>query len=128
VKYLFDVSTLVALAYAPHAFHRRAAVWFSQHRTRSGFFTCSIVELGFLRAGLNTGLCPDLALAQSHLAVLKLAAGIELLPDALGADALPAYVKKAKDTTDGHLLALARRHGARLVTFDTGIPGAELVP
>ena len=29
--------------------------------------------------------------------------------------------------TDGHLLELARAHGAALVTLDAGIPGALLV-
>lgn len=49
------------------------------------------------------------------------------LTDDLGADSLPAYVKKAAEVTDGHLLALAKRHGAKLATLDTGIPGAELI-
>lgn len=31
------------------------------------------------------------------------------------------------DVTDGHLLNLATHHGAKLATFDTGIPGAELI-
>jgi predicted nucleic acid-binding protein len=30
--------------------------------------------------------------------------------------------------TDGHLLELARHHGAKLATLDTGIPGALLIP
>jgi hypothetical protein len=39
-----------------------------------------------------------------------------------------AYVKAPAATTDGHLLALAKRHGAMLAAFDAGIPGALLVP
>jgi hypothetical protein len=31
-------------------------------------------------------------------------------------------------TTDGHLLELARTHQAQLATLDTGIPGALLIP
>jgi hypothetical protein len=50
------------------------------------------------------------------------------LTDDLGADALPAYVKTPVATTDGHLLALAKRHGAMLPMFDAGIPGALLIP
>jgi predicted nucleic acid-binding protein len=36
-------------------------------------------------------------------------------------------VKRPKDTTDEHLLALATRHGAKLATLDASIPGAELI-
>jgi predicted nucleic acid-binding protein len=45
-----------------------------------------------------------------------------------GGATLPAYVKKPVEITDGHLLALAKHHGARLVTFDAGIPGALSLP
>jgi hypothetical protein len=54
--------------------------------------------------------------------------GQALLPDDLGADRLPAYSKSPNKITDGHLLELARRHGAMLVTLDAGIPGALLIP
>ena len=33
-----------------------------------------------------------------------------------------------KELTDGHLRQLAAHHGARLATFDTGIPSAFLIP
>ncbi len=52
---------------------------------------------------------------------------IAFLPDDLSAESLPAYVTRPRDTTDGHLLALARHHAAKLVTFDTNIPGAHLI-
>ena len=50
------------------------------------------------------------------------------IPDDLGADVLPACVKTARQTTDGHLLTLAAKHGAHFATLDTGIPGAQLIP
>ena len=40
----------------------------------------------------------------------------------------PEWCLHASRTTDAHLLQLAEAHGARLVTLDTGIPGAFLVP
>ncbi|HSI08596.1 MAG TPA: hypothetical protein VK985_08390 [Rariglobus sp.] len=49
------------------------------------------------------------------------------LNDDLGFDTLPAYVTKSADITDGHLLALALRHHAKLATLDTGIPSAEFI-
>ena len=37
---------------------------------------------------------------------------------------LPRWVKTPKQTTDGHLVELARTHGAVLATLDEGIAGA----
>jgi hypothetical protein len=41
---------------------------------------------------------------------------------------MPAYVKTARQTTEGHLLMLAAKHGARFATLDAGIPSALLIP
>jgi hypothetical protein len=41
---------------------------------------------------------------------------------------LPAWVKSAKQTTDGHLLQLAHATGSALATLDEKIPGAYLIP
>jgi hypothetical protein len=42
--------------------------------------------------------------------------------------ALPVWVKTPAQTTDGHLLQLAKTNGAILATLDRGIPGAFLIP
>jgi hypothetical protein len=47
--------------------------------------------------------------------------------DSLGAEALPDWVTKSSQTTDGHLSALAASQSARLATFDSGIPDAEII-
>jgi len=70
---------------------------------------------------------PDVATARVALAKHKASASYILLADALGADALSGYVTKPLEVTDGHLLALAAHHGAKLATLDIGIPGAELI-
>jgi predicted nucleic acid-binding protein len=41
---------------------------------------------------------------------------------------IPLVGKLAARTTDAHLLAVASRHDAKLVTLDTGIPDAFVVP
>jgi len=51
-----------------------------------------------------------------------------LLHDDQSVSNLPAWVKAAGQTTDGHLLQLASAHGAILATFDARIPGAFLIP
>jgi hypothetical protein len=37
-------------------------------------------------------------------------------------------VKTPKQTTDGHLVQLAKANGAILATLNAGIPGAFLIP
>ena len=49
------------------------------------------------------------------------------ISDDQDASHLPAWVKSAKQTTDGHLAHLARVNGAVLATLDSGIPGAYLI-
>ena len=88
--------------------------------------TCSIVEIGFLRVSVQARLQPNIATARRALADLKASAHMTLLPDDIGAASLPAYVTRPAEITDGHLLALAKRHDAKLATLDAGIPGALL--
>lgn len=66
--------------------------------------------------------------ARSDLAELKLREHMLFIADRVcGAD-LPPWVTKSPDTTDGHLLMLAKANGARLATLDRFIPGAEFIP
>ncbi len=129
MKYLFDSDALLALGYAGHPHHAKTLAFYSAHTGAGRFYTTPITELAFVRIGTVAGYFSDLASAQTALALMLASARgrIAFLPDDLGAASMPAYVKRAKDTTDGHLLALATRHGAKLATLDTGIPGAELI-
>ena len=91
--------------------------------------TCAITELGFVRVSVQPAFgAADVAMARKALEQLRaVRPGGILLPDSIGAEGLPEWVKSAKQTTDGHLVALAESHGAQLVTFDTGIPGARVI-
>ncbi len=128
MKYLFDCDALLALGYAGHTNHSKVEAFYVS-KVRAGFLTTPITELAFVRIGVNAGYFSSIANAQFILRAIKKASDgrISLIADDLGADDLPAYVTKAKDTTDGHLFALAKRHGFKLATLDTGIPGAELI-
>ena len=128
MTYLLDVNALIALGITHHAEHARVAHWVRGLRG-DRLATCSITEIGFVRVACGTsGLVTDATVARQVLARLKAAAGIELLADANGAADLPAWVLRPAQVTDGHLLALAAKHGARLATLDTGIRGAFLIP
>lgn len=127
MRYLLDVNALLARAHELHAAYRRVSAWTKALPSSAVICTCSIVEIGFVRVSVQARLQPDVATARAALADLKRSGSFILLTDDVGADKFPAYVTKPGEVTDGHLLALAKRHGARLTTLDTGIPGALLI-
>jgi predicted nucleic acid-binding protein len=59
--------------------------------------------------------------------LLSLDAVHEFVPDDQDACNWPAWCQTASRTTDAHLLALAKAHGAELATLDKGIPGAFVI-
>jgi toxin-antitoxin system PIN domain toxin len=127
MKHLLDVNVLVALAHGAHPGHARAEAWLVALPASAQLATCSITEIGFVRVSLQTKLCDSVTEAKALLAAMLTAGRFTRLADELGANTLPSYVKTAKETTDGHLLALAKHASAKLATFDDGIPGAELI-
>ena len=130
MRYLLDVNALIALAHTGHSLHAKAIAWYlSVRKSATGFHTCSITELGFVRVSVMTGLQVDIEAAQQALDALKSSSKVrfELIPDALGAAQLPAFVKKPQSITDGHLVELARQNSVRLVTLDGSIPGSLFI-
>ena len=53
---------------------------------------------------------------------------LQFISDTLDIRRLPAWVKTAKQITDGHLLQLAQSNGIVLATLDERIPGAFIIP
>lgn len=129
MTYLADVNLLLALGWSHHTNHRAARAWLNGLAKDDMLATCAITELGFVRISVQPAFgSADIATAKRTLAHFRTAKrGHMFVSDALDADALPAWVKTAKHTTDGHLLALANQHGAKLATLDAGIPGAVLI-
>jgi predicted nucleic acid-binding protein len=130
MRYLLDVSALIAYGFRKHDFHDQVGAWM---RSREGdhFLTCSITELGFVRVlgnirtyGMDVARAKELLLDLKARKVLPLA----FIPDANDLSRLPQWVKTPLQVTDGHLLELAKAHGAILATLDKGIPGAYLIP
>lgn len=128
MKLLADVNVLLALAWSNHSAHAKARAWWMGLSKEDVLATCAITELGFVRVSLQTAAAVDLPEVKRAVVQLRKArSGHVFLPDHLGADKLPTWVKTARHTTDGHLVALAEAHGAKLVTLDTGISGAVLI-
>ena len=130
MKYLLDVNALVALGFQQHEFHRRVTEWLRRN-SPIHLATCSITELGFIRI-LAQAQEYGLAVAEARVLLLRLKALHEprftVLQDGNDASRLPAWVKTAKQITDGHLAELAKANGAVLATLDKKIPGAFLIP
>jgi toxin-antitoxin system PIN domain toxin len=127
MRHLLDVNVLLALGHGAHPDHEKARQWFASLPATDGLASCSITEIGFLRVSINARLAANLGEAKTVLAGLLSSPRFSRLNDDIGFDALPAYVTKAAEITDGHLLALAQRHHAKFATLDVGIPGAELI-
>lgn len=129
MKYLLDVNALVALGFAQHEFHERINDWLEAEHYPS-LLSCSITELGFVRI-LSQAASYQLTVAQARNALMAIKRTDRLsfgfLEDDQDISHLPTWVRTAKQTTDGHLLQLAKTAGAILATFDSRIPG-YLIP
>ena len=129
MTYLLDVNALVALGFVHHEFHDRVARWLKAQRFPE-IATCSITELGFVRV-LSQAPLYGLTVAQARSLLLRLkktdVLSFTFIADSHDIADLPAWVKSAKQTTDGHLAELATENGAMLATLDSKIPGAYLI-
>ncbi|HEX3570934.1 MAG TPA: hypothetical protein VHU44_08930 [Acidobacteriaceae bacterium] len=128
--YLLDVNALVALGFSQHEFHDRMATWI---RTENfpPLASCSITELGFVRV-LAQAPGYGFSVVQARTVLLRLkksrALSHTFIADDHDISHLPSWVKNPKQTTDGHLVQLARANSAVLATLDERIPGAYVIP
>lgn len=133
MKYLLDVNALVALGVLEHEFHERLARWVHPLAANgtAELATCSITELGCVRVLLQAPRYGfSLSEARALLRRIKTVNSLNFtfIADNHDVSHIPAWVKTAKQTTDGHLAQLARANGAILGTFDRGIRGAFQIP
>lgn len=131
MKYLLDVNALIALGFNEHVFAVRVSTWAGALMSEQvpEFATTPITELGFVRI-ISQAYGPKVDDARELLNELKSVGDIKFsfIPDDHGVSLLPAWVKTAKHTTDGHLAQLAKSNGAVLATLDENIPDSFLIP
>ena len=131
MTYLLDVNALIALGFLEHEFHGKISRWVKRlQKTSSSIATTPITELGFVRV---------LSQIKDYNVTVKDAADLLVrlrehkrppfvfIPDDVRIEMLPRWTRPGRQTTDGHLAALAKAHGAILTTFDRSIPGSLLV-
>lgn len=134
MTYLLDVNVLVAWGWSDHVDHCRAARWIGRMRKKRGviLMTSAISELGFVRVSVQRA--PRLVFIPEATATLRsmlisLQSSHRFLPDDLSSTVpLPDWCRMATQSTDAHLLLLAKSHAAELATLDAGIPGGFLIP
>lgn len=126
---LLDVNVLVALTNRDHVHHARAHEWFG---TAEQWLTTPITEAAFVRLMLNpavTGTARPPAEVLGMLSALRRQPGHRHLPDdaTLAEPVIDlAGLQGHRQVTDLHLVDLAARHDATLVTFDVRIRRALL--
>lgn len=126
MRALLDVNMLVALLDRQHVAHARAHAWLAQNLAM-GWASCPLTENGCLRVLINPRysapvLAPDVL---AKLAFAKNAGHHEFWPDDVTITDAQAFDharwRGHQQVTDAYLLALAIKHGGRLVTFDAAI-------
>jgi len=113
MSWLLDVNMILASRWTTHAYHETAKPWVDEV---SEFHTCAITELGFLRISLGPAYQVTWDEVQEVLGKLHARPGHHFLIDDVDATVLPET--GSKDTTDAHLVTLAKRHGMKLATLD----------
>lgn len=126
MRALLDVNVLIALLDAAHVHHRAATRWIDADLA-AGWASCPITQNGCIRImspPSYPGTIPAAAVA-SRLREAAARPEHVFWPDdvnLLQHDALDwARVLGARQVTDAYLLALALRHGGRLITLDQRI-------
>ena len=126
MRALLDVNVLIALLDADHSSHAQATQWFGAH-ARAGWASCPITQNGCVRIMSHPGY-PNAVPVRAVIERLAEATASPLhefwpddvtLLDSQVAD--PTRIHGPRQVTDVYLLALAVRHGGRLVTFDGSV-------
>jgi uncharacterized protein len=122
---LLDANVLLALAWPNHQHHVTATRWFETEAS-TGWATCALTELAFIRLSSNRAFSPYAvtpAKAAQLLSRLTAHHGHHYWPHLPPADLAAIYASCTghQQVNDAYLLAVASREAGRLVTFDARI-------
>ena len=122
--FLLDVNVLLALAWPIHLHHGTAHRWFAQHQD-SGWATCPITQLGFVRLSMQPALVKvPLHFVDAMEALSQIVASPQhrFWPMETGLSSIQPEIRLRivghHQLTDAALLDLAIRHAGRLATLD----------
>ena len=117
MSFLLDVNLLLACGWQTHAEHKRAVTWLDG---KSEFFTCPLVELGFIRISIGPGFRASFTDTLRVLREIKNRSSAKSIPVDFDPIGLPVISSHA-DVTDAYLVALAKSHGLQLATLDQSL-------
>jgi uncharacterized protein len=112
--WLLDVNVLLGCGWKSHADHEILLCWLLQV---NDWGTCPITESGFVRISMTTAYQATFDDALMSLASLRALPAHRFITDDVNAASLPR-LESYKDTTDAHLVTLAKRRGLKLATLD----------
>ena len=113
MSWLLDVNLILASRWTTHPDYFAAKAWID---SVARFYTTPVTELGFVRISLSAAYRASWAETRESLNKLHSRRGYQFLPDDV--DGITAPETSSKDTTDAHLVTLAKRHGLKLATLD----------
>lgn len=126
MRALFDVNVLIALLDQAHPHHGTALSWLKSN-IKYGWASCPITQNGCIRImsqAAYPGARPAAQVMERLRGALNHSAHLFWPDDISIVDRQVVdgtRVHGARQITDTYLLALAQKHGGRLVTFDSGI-------
>ncbi len=127
MRALLDVNVLIALHDSDHVHHHATSRWLQAH-IQHGWASCPLTQNGCLRVMAQPGYSQPQSLGAlvAMLACSTSAPFHAFWPDDISlldaARFQHAHIHSPRQLTDLYLLALAVRHGGRLVSFDQRIP------
>jgi toxin-antitoxin system PIN domain toxin len=131
VRALLDLNALIAFLDAEHLHKPRIHQWWLQNRTY-GWATCPLTQNGFVRVTSQPNYSSPISIGRAfdHLRRNTETNDHVFWPDdisLLDEQLIDRFrILGPKQLTDIYLLALAVKHGGRLVTFDLAIPTAAV--
>lgn len=115
--WLLDANVLLGCGWKSHPKHPDLLSWLLQ---LEDWGTCPVTESAFMRISMTTAYQATFDDARRSLATLNALRRHRFISDDVGAASLPA-LSSYKDTTDAHLVTLAKRYGLKLATLDAGL-------
>jgi uncharacterized protein len=129
MRSLLDINMLLALSDVKHLHHGKARTWRATEAAagRADWATCPLTQNGFLRISAQPRYANPIPLPDAIVLLTRLTARPDHVfwPDDMSlldqSCVDHTRVLNHRQLTDVYLLALAVKHGGRLVTLDTGI-------
>ena len=131
---LLDVNVLLALVWPQQSLYSQANRWIELEKAKGKIHiaTSPITQLGFVRISMNVkGYAQDFenAIALFNILINRPEFHHEFWPDDISLLSVARLARPhlgSAQLTDFYLVNLAKAHGGRLVTLDTGIKGADV--